>query len=881
MAASTLSKLYGYLKGYETSAYTGAPKSEVANSIFELLADELKILFPESEQEADIKRIQTEIAKQIDLYLAKFFERMGKLKTSIIVKEVADKAKEDSNNLSRLMSLIIQGANTPMDCLGVGIMSSNTVKYVCDICDGCPYYFKSKFCVLYQNSVDDEEDAELIGELFSFRLPETKFLAVAMIKMAHQLITTLGVDLNRLNTCYMLFNHILVCSKIFELMNPTEEVRQAQIDETKELLKSAPLDRNTDKYQYYLSILHSVFDDIREGKKAYVKAIRRALDRNRDFINSKYDEVEDAYFSLKGTGQSKFTGIHESIVSSSLEVDYYKSLFEEFDNFVGFKSHYKEKGNLDITDDKVYCIRTILINNPGKFKGRIIHIFDNPIQDRANFIQRRTKAILASLSNDSMTDQEKGRSFLRLKTLEWAVEPETAKRIGIYNFDFSNATDTLDQHFQWEVLNFIFGPEVANFWDTVSKLPKYIQNVDGTYERYDQTCGQPQGGLSSFNDFSLAHHFIFLMDMKILGFEHYTAEEFYTILGDDSTCNSIEPEIDYYDPKDPQYDDEGIPRSSIEMLHMDICTHFAGFKVNYSKSESTHFNSSEAKLDFAKVTYRNGQFFSPIPFRLAMNYGSSYDAQLAVAIWRGERGEINANQSMDLILRKINNTTVTAIVKCGLLPYLEPFVDKGIEFNNVWLARLRYCITISHLNMMLACLCIADHKRDWATIDTFDQALKTLFSPKQIQLVNDVDPNHKVFRVIERNEDILNLLKNVYSFDDQDDQLLALLISPLSAEFTNNDDFVDQLIDLSRTSKILRLASKDSSVDVSTVFPDFDSNYSRRIRKFANAFMTRGIAKKPREEVVLFRSVLREMNQLDELLGYLHPTSYGTQYTIE
>lgn len=871
MATSTLSKLYGYLRGYETSAYTGAPKSEVANSIFELLADELEILFPESEWETERKRIISEITKYVDSYLTKFYSRMKKLKTSLIVKEVADKAKDDSSNLSHLMSILIQGESTPMDCLGVGIMSSNTVSSVCDICDGCPYYLKSRFCVIYQNSSDDEEDAELIGELFQFKLPETRSLALAMLKMAHHLITTLGVNLNKLTTYYMLFNHILVCSKIYELMNPTGEARQNQINEAKALLTSPPLDRNTDKYQNYLSILHSVFNDIKEGKKAYIKAIRRALDRNSDLINSKYDEEKDAYFSLKGTGQSLYTGIHESIVSSGEEVDYYRDLFQEFDSFVGFKSYYKEKGDLDITNDKIYCIRTIMINNPGKFKGRIIHIFDNPIQDRANFIQRRTKAILTSLSNDSMIEQDKGRQFLRLKTLEWAAEQNAAQRIGIYNFDFSNATDTLDQHFQWEVLNFIFGPEVANFWDQVSKLPKYIQNVDGSYERYDQSCGQPQGGLSSFNDFSLAHHFIFLMDMKILGFEHHTADEFYTILGDDSSCNSIEPEIDYYDPNDLQYDAEGIPRSSIELLHMDICTHFAGFKVNYSKSESTHFDSFEAKLDFAKVTYRNGQFFSPIPFRLAMNYSSSYDAKLAVAIWRGERGEVNATKSMDLILRNINNTTVTAIVKCGLLPYLEPFADRGIEYNNAWMARLRYCSTIAHLNMMLACLCIADHKRDWATIDTFDQALKTLFSPRQFEMVKNLNSNHKIIRVIDRNLDIIELLKNVYSFEDQDDQLLALLMSPLSAEFTENDEFVDQLINLSRTSRILKLASKDSSVDIATVFPDFDSNYTLQMRRFANTFMTRGIAKKPREEVVLFRSILREMNQLDDILGYLYP----------
>lgn len=288
MVTSTSKKLYGYLKGYETCCYTGAPKSVVANSTKELLNDEMAVLFPSTDQVEENNDLVNKIAYQIDRYLTDFYCRMRKIKTSTIVKEVADKAKEDSNRLSQLMSLLLQGRNTPLACLGVGAVSSNTVSSVCDICDGCPYYLNSKFCILYQNYLNDDV-TDLIAQLFVFEIPETKYLALAMLYLANKLIMLKGVSIDRLADCHMLFNHILVNSKIFELMNPSGETRQKQIDDTKKLLTQKPLDRNSEKYQYYLKVFDSVCNDITEGKKPYIKAIRKALDKNREFIQSLYD----------------------------------------------------------------------------------------------------------------------------------------------------------------------------------------------------------------------------------------------------------------------------------------------------------------------------------------------------------------------------------------------------------------------------------------------------------------------------------------------------------------------------------------------------------------------------------------------------------------
>lgn len=876
MAASTSkSKLYDFLKGYEACSYTGSSLKEVQSSLFELLTDEIA-LHPLSDEEQFLAQNAIQSAfHSADSYITKFYRRMGSVKpeNSLAVKEIADKAKEDSKALSHLLSLLLQGQTTPMECLGVGIVnSSNAVQSTMDICDKCPYYLKG-FCILY--SLQDDDSNNLFAELFNFKLGETRYLALSLLKLANGLLSIPSININNLSDYYMLFNHLLSLSKAFELMNPSGEARQIQIDETKELLTRKPLDAEAESYKRYESVLKEVFADIVDGKKAYIQDIKNALQVNKEFIHSKYDPERDPYYSLKGTGQSLFTHQHMSAISSIYELDLFADQFKEFDDFVGFNSPYKTKeSSLDIERDKIFGIRTILINNPGKFKGRIIHIFDNPLQDRANYIHRRLKAVLDSMQCDCTANQDKGREFLRRETLTWNLTA-SADRPGIYNFDFSNATDTLDQHFQYLVLEFVFGTEIARFWDKVSKLRKYMKNSDGSYEGYDQNCGQPQGGLGSFDSFALAHHFIFLMDMKLAGMEDNRATDFYRVLGDDSTCNTIEPEYEYFNDEVIVKDEKDISRSILEMQHFDICKHFAGFIINYDKSESAHWNSEEAKLDFAKVTYRNGKFFSPLPFRLAMRYSHSTSAKLACAIWRGERRESHCREFMDQVLARIDDTTITSIVKSGLLPFLEPFQDSSIKFHTSWLSRTRYAITIAHLTMCLSFLTLDDRKRDFNYENDVDQGFIDLFKGTNISLdeLADLPSNHKIWSVLELNSNFVHLLRQVYALEDAniDDKILALLISPLNRDIGETQWLLDELLELADTSRMLRLAKSNPDADISTIFPDVPTNYVRELTKFSNQFMSRGIAKKPREEAVLLESIKSILVSLDEILGYVHP----------
>lgn len=873
MSASTPSnthvgkdKLYGYLKGYEQCCFTGSTKKEVVTSFRELLTNECSVL---SRAGHETSTPVTKITGLVDRFLTAYYSRMANCRNSAKVAELAERSKKDSASLSNLLSAIMTGATREIGTLCICPVKSGEVAGIVDICnDKCPYYLNHKFCILYD--FIDNEDTDTDYRFINFYIPEYRFLAYAMVVISSNLVRNDGVNVNNLVIYHMLFEFLLTIGKIFELMNPADEVRQKYLDDAEDMLTSEPLNTDDEDYQFYDSILDEVFEDIKAGKKRYIRDMRNAIDKCGEFLHSKFDPKFDYYASLKGTAQSVVTGIRESLISSCLEVDVNKDKYSEYDEHIGYISYYPSQLDGNVKYDYIPTTRTILINNPGKFKPRIIHIGDNPTQDRCAYIHRRLKRLLHYLPEDSTEDQERGRSFLQRLTADWFLQQDKLQKRGIYCFDFSNATDTLDQHFQHRVLEFIFDPVVANFWDKVSRNDKYIQVVNGGYKLYHQTCGQPQGLLGSFDAFALAHHFIFLMDMKLLGLEEHSAREFYSILGDDSVCNSIVPEYETFPPDQRQVDEIGIQRSDTELVHFGICTKFAGFKVNYDKSDSTHWDSGEAKLDFAKVTYRNGSLFTPIPFRLAMNFSSSQDAKLAVAIWRGDRHDPYAKDYMDLVLESCD-PKMKFIVKSGQIPYLTAFKDDSYVYNESWLARLRYATAVTHLSAALSFSIVNDRKRDVSSFDIFEESMKTLFSRKVRDRINNVDPNHKIFSVLEENAEVIQLLHNIYDADGLDDKYLTLACSTLGEEFLQGDVF-DCLLNLGTIRQTMILAKTNPDIDLSQVFPDFNMEMSKRLIQLSEKLMTRGIAKRPREKVSVLKGELSILSELDELLGTCQET---------
>lgn len=861
-STSVNAKLYSYLPGYEAACFTGSDLKTVTNSIRQLCIDEIKVQF--LDQELPLDRINT-ILSNVDKFFIRYYDRMKRISESK-VRNLADKSKEDKNTLDSMLSNLMSSDNCSLEL--AAYMALSQVGEPMDICQKCPWYCYHKFCMIYVNDCSDDA----IVQNVQFNIAEYKYLATALLQMANLLVTHYGVSIRDLDSHYTIFTDILTCSHIYELMNPSGDSREEYLSDALAMLTSPSIPYTTDEYQQYDQLLTEVFRDVISGRKAYVKEMHDALFSTKYFMTEPFDNERDYYYSMKGTGQSAYTGERHSLQSSAFEVDIHKNdpRVQNFDSFIRYESKYKLVSEGEASPD--VCIKTIGINNPGKFKPRIIHIADNPLQDRCNWIHRRLMAMIAKIPSDSTKNQDKGRAFLQKLTRDWYFQYPYTEKIGIYCTDFSNATDTVDQRFTHRVLEFVFNsPEVANFWDYVSQLDKEFVHADGSREVYSQQTGQPQGLLASFVIFALCHHFIFLMDMKEMGMENIKASDFYTVLGDDAVYNTVVPESRFYDTDEPLFDQEGIRRSELEIAHFDKCRAYAGFKINYDKSESAHQWSNEAKLDFAKVTYRNGRLFSPVPFRLAMRYALSFDDMLAVSIWRADRDDSLANKLLDLQLSYLPEDKVDAyrnLIRCGELPFLDRFYDRQ-ERPEQYINRVRYALAVSLLNAGLSFTILQDNHRSNLLYDQYNKAMSTIFTAQQQLRLDMIDPNHKVMLLMYKNAEVIQTLHEIYNQNDFDDQFLTMCLASFMGD--QKEEILWMIYDIASFQRSLNMAAANPNVDRKLLEENFPimkplRDIKKDIGIISNGFMTRGITKRPGESSYLFRKTLDLLNSLHQQL---------------
>lgn len=860
-STSVNAKLYSYLPGYEAVCFTGSDIKTVTNSIRQLCIDEIKVQFPD--QPLPMDRI-TKILSNVDKFFIRYYDRMRRTSSSK-VRNLADKSKEDKNTLDSMLSNLMSSDNCSLELAAYMALSQKGEPI--DICQKCPWYCYHKFCMIYVTDCSDDA----IIQRVQFNIAEYKYLAMAVLQLANLLVTYYNVSIRDLDIHYTVFTNILTCSHIYELMNPSGETREEYLTDALNLLKSPSIPYTTDEYQKYDELLTAVFKDVILGKRTYAKEMHNALFAAKYFMTKPFDPDYDYYYSMKGTGQSSYTGEHHSLQSSAFEVDIHKDdpRVKAFDSFIHYESKYKVLNEGEPRPD--VCIKTIGINNPGKFKPRIIHIADNPLQDRCNWIHRRLMNMVARIPSDSTKNQDKGRAFLQQLTRDWYFQPK-ADKIGIYCTDFSNATDTVDQRFTHRVLEFVFNsPEVADFWDYVSQLDKQFVHADGSREMYSQQTGQPQGLLASFLIFALCHHFLFLMDMKEMGMEDIRASSYYTVLGDDAVYNTVVPETRFYDPEEPFYDQEGIQRSELEIAHFDKCRAYAGFIINYDKSDSAHQWSDEAKLDFAKVTYRNGKLFSPIPFRLAMRYALSFDDKLAVSLWRADRDDSLANRLLDIQLSYLPEDKVDAyrnLIRCGELPFLDRFYDRQ-ERPEQYINRVRYALAVSLLNAGLSFTIIGDNFRSNLSYDQYDKAMSTIFTAKQQLRLDMIDIEHKVMLLLYKNAEIIQTLHEIYSQNDFDDQFLTMCLASFMGD--QKEEILWMIYDIASFQRSLGIAAANPNVDRQLLEENFPimkplRDIKKDIGIISNGFMTRGITKRPGEASYLFRRTLDLLDSLHQQL---------------
>jgi len=836
--ASTSKELHH--KTYYWSAYEGPSMQCAVKSINDLILDDCKVLFPDTYQELDLTRIQN----RNSLFLYRIDSRLRNATSAVEAAEIADLMKEDKTSIQNLVTSLFRLEYE--SCL-FGVAYGPRLDRCRDLYSRCPYYVGKQGSIFAF-----DEDFNICSEIeFKLRLKESKLLALNIINMVHIILNHSDGKLSEIWRSRQLLFDMCAPAHIFECMNPTGEVEFQQEVKTLEILTDThvPMDDST---RNRLDLIYaSVIEDIKDGKLPYIKDMHKAYTSLQLSRSERYTP-EDFYVSMKATPQRYSGGPKESILNSVFEHDTLKEedATKAFDEMVGYQSSYVD--TMESNTPK-YCIKTLLIRNGGKFKMRAIHIAENAIQDRCNWIHKKLVKALRCLASDCSKDQMKGRRFLQQKTLLWNLTPEESEKEGIYCFDFSNATDTMSQNFQYSVLNDLFCPEVANYWRLLSITQKHFFSkfVDDPIP-YTQSEGQPQGLLGSFDAFSLGHHIMMLMVMKMCGLEQFSASKCYTVLGDDSVLTTVIPEYEHQDF--PVYE-----------AYKLVCE-YANFIVNIDKSKLIHADSEVAEADFAKVTYINGSMCTPTPFRLALRYSSGSMADhIAVALWKISMDSPNHKEFAQCSLANEQyGSWVLRVLKSGLMPSLIQ-MKEGVE-NSSFVGRASYCIALSSLDSTVAHLLSGDKElaKIWKDPCGFDM-LKSL----DCSWIDKAPRDHKIWDVIEEEESKIEVWKTLYGADTED-SVLALLVGAMSRNIAADYDKVEEdLLQLQTIMKILASARVNPNYDVSEVFPEASESIAYFCKEISELIILRGSTKKPRKIGCILENAYALSQELDILLGNL------------
>jgi hypothetical protein len=840
--------------------YKGSDLQTVLNSILELFTDDARALGLSQLLET---HLWINIQKWVKQYLDLTGQNINKVKTSKQAADLADRMKDDDKTVQNLIKSIF--TEVSMDPTFVGELTNlvyspdGCVGY--SLCSSCPYYLKSSICIVADRSFDGGwESNQTIAFSGKLHLSSSILMAKVMINIFHYAVMQEGNLGESLMKFKVLMEDLQLIMGAYKSMNPTGEIIRQQEENLLNILTSKRIDIEEEEEAYMLDLLDSVFEDVKSSNKSYVRDMQKCMSTIRAEMSKGYTE-DDYYISMKATSQIREGEKgRKSILNSVLERDTYVSepAVIAFDNFVGYKSHYlKETDTLDRP------IKTIMIQNPGKFKMRGIHISENAIQDRCNYIHRCIKRGLSVLKSDCSQNQQEGREFAQRLTLQWSVEEEP-ERIGIYCLDFSNATDTMDQELQCRVLEFLMGPEVSNYWRFLSQSKKTFVFNDGTSVDYLQLTGQPQGLLGSFDAFSIAHHFMMLMVMKMCNFEDRRPEEFYRVLGDDSIINTIEPEFDLE-----------LDEISVLDSYKRVCS-FANFLVNDDKGVYTHYNSLKALASFAKVDYLNGVNFSPTPYRLATLYLSNKLEQtehghLAVAIWRTQVGYFNYEKFLEQSMSHFpDGKWIVRTLYSGYATSVSPRFTNRFNLTDSQRARTNYSLVISILDSTMSSIFMGDLELSFKNPKKPRRSFEDLFKLLPEKELEEIPMDHKIFSVLEKNSKSDKFLSELLGFDNLDDICIRICCELIENGFNNDiDDKYTNLLSVMQTFRIIKQAANNPLVDVSQVFPEAALTLTSTLKEMKMGLMTRGLTKQPTRISYIFREAYSIYKGLGETLGYL------------
>jgi len=369
-----------------------------------------------------------------------------------------------------------------------------------------------------------------------------------------------------------------------------------------------------------------------------------------------YNRPVPSYESAKKSISKSLPGMIRSIFEDDPLKDYPE--VKAFDDYIGYISHYNfstenysklhstsidestktSKNSYRIFDynNNEYQIdiinnnaRIVTIDNPNKYKPRIIHVLSNALQDRTNWIQRVLEDVCDHIKGDATNDQSK---MIRFSIFNSHDKYISTHHNDFYCWDFESATDLADQKQTKAVLDLFFPEVVSNFWTFLCNMEQKVLHIgkDEDDLLIKQVIGQLQGALASFRIFTLTHHVIMRLEMLATGRTNLDPEDFYCIVGDDNICNSITPTSVISNNNEVGF------RTDLEIAHRNICSVF-GYKVNTDKSVFNYYdqwaiNRFPYKAEAIHNVISGGEIITAIPCKLLMNYSNPARA-IAAAIW--------------------------------------------------------------------------------------------------------------------------------------------------------------------------------------------------------------------------------------------------------
>lgn len=563
----------------------------------------------------------------------------------------------------------------------------------------------------------------------------------------------------------------VICSigRLYEDIRPNVAyVEQSEQEALSRLVATHDLDHESVYYQK----LFELFDDIREGSKTYIRDISSAL-RKSELITNRQYSYRDYHLSMRKTG-SKFKGkSYPGLYSALFESDQRTPESANFDDFTGYVSHYNQNPTEQVEQPGG---KTISIEQH-KVDRRIIHMGDNPRQDRLNYVHRRLQDFLNLLPEDCTKNQNRGIDFA-IKVTDPAYRMQFGNNV--YSLDISKATDTIDLEFQELCLRLLFPDEIVDYWIMISKSPRKFYFTSGKVCEYVQTCGQAQGYKSSFPSFAWCHHIVMRLLMLITDHTDMKPQDFYRVLGDDSIISCPDPTEEVLD------------------RYIDICQ-WINWSTNRSKGYVAHSSEQYAFAEFAKKRVLNGVINTPIPGKLILNAEKTANGTIGLFQWISEnykalylRDVWRNSPKLSSMYNEEEISFIERVASCGLLPCFDGWKDQ-LEARPQLVPdkeKMIYCMSyfLCKLDSTLIDQMLPDNLRE-VTKNGFDPSkLNFLLGTSEEEELFDLaeDSGNKYYEMIQLNSDMIDYINHVLYGGDKKPYTLSWIA--LELELTSQEE---------------------------------------------------------------------------------------------